>query len=527
MRNVSDDYLVAITSPTEQTVFNAEFEFIPPGAREGMTLSSVGFGRLWGSRLNQLNNRTYGMGAKWNSLELNRSVLGGGGEYIDPADKRQTGDWSMTQSGADGKFFTPTYITQILDKPYDLVGIQVIFDDLGEEWATEIEVLYYGSTGALLISRVFTNNKAIALINFSYNAVKSVRINFNKWSLPRRFAKVCQVIPGQIRFFNDGNTFSFVLKEKISPFTSLTIPEYTLTFSNEDQEYNIINPQGVVSKLRELMEIKSSIGLITSAGIEHISTGDFLLYSWPDSANDETAAFNCRPDFGFAENNFVRSDGASTVASVAMKISNQASIKTPISVDSSLQNVQVVERIERDTSLQSALSQLAIAAGGYIKFERDGTYSLKPSLFSATPKRTLTYDDVWEKPDVKQAPVIHGVTVKHIDYVQDFESGENRLEAVDTFIPSGSATGRNVDVISNFIINKSEAERIGALALAFYNHRLTFNIEYRGDMSIEAGDVIAVETDYGFHNVLVLEHEIRYDAINHLQGRIVGVGLDN
>ena len=511
-RAVSDAYVMAINAENEQTVFHAEFGFVPPGAREGATLDASPFGQLWGSRLDQLNNRALRMGAKWGSLELNRATLGGGWRYIDPTIEQQTGDWSTVQSDANGVFATPPYIEMTLDAPYDLIGVQVVFDDLGMEWATEMRVTYYNAAGATLDERTFQNDRVSAPIDYQYNGVKKFRVTLNKWSLPRRFAKVCQVIPGQIRYFTDENLYSFGLRESISPFNPLKIPEFSLVFPNENQEYNIINPTGVVAKLRGKMEIVSQIGLVIAPVVEYVSTGNFLLFSWPDDANDETASFICRPDMAFANKNYVFSGTATqTVAQIAAAISTQAGLEIAIDVDATMQSIQVNANIGDKVPLQNAFGQLAIAAGGYVKFERDGSYKIKPMLFDS-PIRTLDYNNMWGKARIVQDLAPAGVNVKY--------------QRNELFVSSDNELGKVRDISSDFILNATEARRVGEIALAFFNNRLQIDIPFRGDMSIEAGDIVSVETDYGFKDILILEHEITYNTKDFLQGRLKGVGYE-
>ena len=517
---VTDAYLVAITAESEYTTFLSKFEFIPPGAREGMTLGQSGFGHL-GNRLYQLNNGMTGMANRWNSLEHNRTILNGTGEYVDVSAPMQTGEWSTTASRIDCTFATPPRLELVLDREYDLIGLQIHFDDLGEEWATEIKVSYYNAAHVLMQARLFPNDSAQMPVDWQYNGVKCVEIEVIRWNKPLRFAKICQVIPGQIRYFRDDNIYSFRFKESISLFGSLTIPEYTITFPNEDQVYNIINPTGLVSKLRERMNIPAQIGIVTPAGVEYVNTGDFPLFSWPNNANDETAAFVCRPDLAFAYENYVHEQlGTRTSAVTAADISMQANLETPIQIDARIPSATLNGNIGDSVPLQNALSQLAIALGGYVKFERDGAYTIKPFLPSPAT-REITYDNMWGKPAISQTPLLAGVRMKYLAY--NFVN--NRMDAVEISSPKINETGRVVDITSNFIRNSYDATLAGEIALDFFARRLSYTVSYRGDMSIEAGDIVSVETDYGFQDVFVMEHEITYDNKDFLQGKITGVGL--
>jgi len=182
-----------------------------------------------------------------------------------------------------------------------------------------------------------------------------------------------------------------------------------------------------------------------------------------------------------------------------------------VKVDPALQNINVFADIGTGVPLLNALGQLAIAAGGYIKFERDGTYRMTSLDYSAAPIRTLDFNNIWGKPQITQKKAISAVEVNYRDSTR--------------YVSRSAYNGGSSTVNCDFIIDGNHGEQIGLLWLEFANKRLQYSISYRGDMSIEAGDVIRVETDYGFRSVLVLEHEITYDGDKFLQGLIGGVEL--
>ena len=507
----------ALKAPVEETQFTAEFGFVPPGAREGLILTSSLFGQL-GNRLDQLNNRLYSMGAPWMSGERNRNLLNGQMRFLDDSQVQQTGDWSTVQSDGNGDFMTPPYIHMTLDQAYDLVGAQIIFDNLSEEWATAIKVGYYNNAGTLIQEQIFTNDRASMSINWAYNAVRHIRFTILSWSLPRRFAKICQVIPGQIRYF-DRNSFSFVLRESVAPFKEAALPEYSITFANENQAYNIINPEGVVALLRGKMEIPAKIGVVTPAGIDYISVGDFPLHTWPDNAQYAETTFFCRPDivFGGQPYTSASSGGATyTIAQLAAAISTQAGLRFPVVVDLALQAVQAWSNNQIKSSLDKALSELAVAAGGYLKYERDGSYTIKPVVFGATT-RTLYSRDIWGEPNITQMPEIVGIKLRSINLASN---------VTELLVPPTAAGGAIEDVVSDFMRVIPGFNHVTDNAFAYFSHRLKYEISYRGDPSIEAGDVIEVETMYGLRRVFVTHHEITYNSVDFLQGRLEGIGVD-
>ena len=526
--NVSDAYIVAINEPFEQVTYFADFGFVQPGAREGMTLGHSGFGR-WGNRLAQLNNRVYTMGGKWASLEMNRSVLGQGWEYIQNGTSRQVGEWSNALSSANGSFTIPPWLEMRLDMDYNTIGVHIFFDEPAQEWATRVRVSYFSSTNALIESREFDNDSYDCSLDFLGRNVRRIRIEILSWNLPRRFAKVCQVIPGQIWIFRDHNMYSFSLTESISPFSQVVVPETILTFPDEGQRFNIINPVGLSEFLREFMEMTSSLGLVTAAGIEHINTGDFFLFSWPTNLDAGSHTFIGRPDMGFAGRDYIPHDHESEeivhtftdTAQMAIRLAEQAAFKAPISINTG--NFPLVDSSTNSITLVGAISQFAIAAGGYIKFERDGTYSLNPLIYPE-PERTITYDNMWGKPSITQNTLLSGITIQYADTRPGHSGLVNEFYPMNPDEPN--APGQNITIQCRFIQSKAEADRVAMIALEFFGKRLAYSIPYRGDMSITPGMVVSVETDFGFQNVLILEHDTLFDNRRFLQStRLRGVGI--
>lgn len=288
MIDVSDEYKKAITDNSETARFYAEFGFIPPYSRDNVQILYKNFGQF--NNFNQIKNKKYTMGAKWGSLELNRAVLGDGTEYPNKVETRQTGEWSLTQSDENG-ILEDNFITYKMQDEFDLIGITAYFDDKGLEWATELIVDYLNSDDIVIASKTFENNSAIALVDFPYDNVRSIRLRLIKWNYPNRFAKICQIVPGQLKYFTENDIFSFELKENIKIFEELEIPYNKLVFDNSSNEYNIINPDSLVSKLIEGMEFTTSVGVDINIDeeieTEFVNTGNWFLVLWNNIADDE------------------------------------------------------------------------------------------------------------------------------------------------------------------------------------------------------------------------------------------------
>lgn len=516
----SATYKTAIKADTEMTRFQAEFSFVPPGAAEGATIASGNEASI--SQKSQLCDGTREMPA-WSTWEWNRWILDGSFSLLPVSfSGKQTGYWSQSMSGSDKTFSEPKpYYDYVMDAAYDIIGVTLFFDYYASEWATSVTIQYYDISDTLLQEKICVNSKAIMAVEMVQTGVKWVRVILNSWNIPGRYAKTCEMLPGEVFIFDPDNTFSFEFSEKIVPFnTSLELPYFILQFDNSEKKFNIVNPAGLMAYLRKLMQIMSKIGILESSVYEHIKTGDFYIYAWPDTTQNDTAQFTCKPLLAFKNNIYYVSpgNGTQTVADAAAIIFSAAGI-TNYTIDSSLQSVSVNQNIGSNVPLPNAAGQLAVAAGGYWKIERDGSYSLKPWTIPASTN-TVDYDNMWEKPDIEQGEKFTSVNVKYYTY----DSTSGYIDENDNIVTAATDDGNAADdICSCFVPSADRANAIGALALEYYAMRLKYSVSFRGDMSIEAGDIVTVENDYTNSDVFVMSHTISWNRDDKLSGSFDGV----
>lgn len=521
MMNVTNDYKTAIKDETEITRFQAEFGFVPPNSMEGATINTSTPSIV--SITEQLKNGNNSMGAKWAFLEPNRIVLDGTCEFLTEDNTRQIGFITSEICGVDGVFTTPPYITYTLDKPYDLIGISVFFDDLGNEYATNVKVEYFNSSGVLINSITTDNDDVFMVVDLLQIGVKQIKVTINKWNKPSARAKVCQVLTGQIFLFTPQNTYNFDFNEAITPFdTSIKLSEYKITFDSSNGKFNIINPTGFAKFLREKMKISSKIGLETTNGTEWIGTGDFYLKEWDLSQSTDETTFTCVPSMGLSNKEYIAPAmmGLQTVEQACAIIF--AGIDETFTIDETLKTIQVNKYIGENVPLINAMGQLAVACGGYWVFERNGNYSLKEWAVKTIPDTTVNYDDMWQKSKISQTPHYTSVNVK---YYQSYLTPQNdyAFQDYDNIVAEEIDNGEQQTITSSFIPSAERATAIGILALDFYKQRLMQSVLFRGDMTIQAGDTISLQNDYNSVNALVLDHNINWGT-DGLNGKLETLG---
>lgn len=522
----SELYKSAIVADSRLTAVAGNFGFVPPGAVEGATVASSAIAEF--ADVEQVKNEVYSLSARWLTLERSGWPLDGSAVLIDGGG--EFGFWSEQLSDENGNFATDVNVDYVLDNTYDLIGITVYFDDLFEQWATEFSVIYYGSDSSIVAQiDIVENNKTVVLVDLQGTAVKTIRVKINKWCLPLCRARVLEMLPGQIYLFDNSNTNSLAVNELIEPFaSSFALSELVLTFDNYDKKFDFLNPTGVFAFLKQKMMLKTQIGLMIGAGFDYTNAGNRYLYNIPSDEQTDTAIMACQPSLAFATEFYpTDSKALSTVAAVVARIWELAGLSETYTIDSALQNVTVNGYCGENVTLRDALALVATAAGGYWFINRDGNYEMRP-IVAAIPSdvvATISYDDMLSKPKITQNPRITAVKVTANYFATS--TFDDYLDWTSVTIETAAAVndGSSVTIDSPFLRYGEQAELIGQLALEYYAaRRMTFVFQYRGDMALEVGDCISIETDYGFKNIVITEHTFSIDNADFLTATIKGVG---
>lgn len=519
MINVSEAFKAAIKADTELMVLEADFSFIPPGAAEGSSVSALEPKSI--SKLAQVNaGEPYGLQSKLATLELDRWALDGTFKLVDTADSAQhVGYFSTAICDEAGAFETVPYVDYTMDTAYDLIGITVWWDEPCGEWATSCTLEYYDAGNMLLKAETFANNEAVSLFDLAQTGVKRFRLKINAWNAPNRMAKVSSMLPGQILYL--GNyAFSFEHTESIAVFDpSITFPEFVIKFSNADKKFDIVNPTGLVAFLRQKMVINSRLKLLLPDGsYEAVSVGAYYLYSWPESSEDEEESFTCKPSMAFATGYYINTTrGTQTVAQAAATIFTGA--EEAYMIDADLQSIVVNQYIGDKVPRINAMGQLAVACASYWFIDRDGSYHLR-KWAAPTMSNSIDYDSAWSRPNISQRSRVTSVNVPYTTYDEI-----GNIQNTDNVISLAANDGKMEEIQSAFIPSLERANAVAEAALNYYALRLNFESSYRGDPTIQAGDSVTVENDYGNRGIVVTEHDLTRDE-NGLSGTVKGLGVD-
>ncbi|MCI5680181.1 MAG: hypothetical protein MR278_09465 [Bacteroidales bacterium] len=519
MIQTSDKYKENIKADTELIQCRAELSFVPPGATEGAVVSATPAQSV--SRIDQLKNGSFGMDANWGTLEKGRIVLDGSVTFIPPDNTRQIGFFSEGMCDENGVFAVPEQVEYLFNTVYDIVGVSIAFDDLGGEWASELDLTAYDESGNELQTMTFANHKALFYAEIRQHGVKKLVVSVKKWNVGERYCKISQIVPGIILSFASEGIFEFEFEESIDPFSStVRFPEVTLVFDNTDNEFNIINPNGLISFLRQKMKTVPKLDLIAGARTESIGMGQFYLYSFPKTDQADEAKVSCRPSIAFELGNYETTGRTLQTVEEAVAILFE-NVEEPVVIDEELKNIHVNQYIGEDIPIHTAMAYLAIACCGYWKFERDGSYRLKKWALPEEMTNDIDYDNMWSKPATSMGEKYTSCTTKY--YVWD-ETNQS-LKGTDVTVAAEDDDGTALNITSYFICSEEQAREVAKAYMDYKNLRLSHTAQYRGDMSIEAADGITIQNDFAHSEVIVMTHSLTFDT-EGLTGSIVGRGLD-
>lgn len=225
--------------------------------------------------------------------------------------------------------------------------------------------------------------------------------------------------------------------------------------------------------------------------------------------------FENRPDIQFMSTMYNETDyGMQSIQQAINIINNLSTISNKITVDPNLAEKAVNINIGETIGLKNAIMQLCMACKGYLKIGRDKSYKILPIKLSGESTSKIDFDNMYKEPEIKLDKRIIGVTVNYLLLGQRYS----------TTVKTDAINGTITEITCNFINNQEQAREIGQFYLE-YLQKFKISVFYRGDMSIESGDIIDVETIYGIKQMLVLNHNIDYNKSEYLSGNLSGVLL--
>lgn len=414
--DVSNEFKKAVYAPERHCTARVTFEMIELEAQKNNAKVVTSESSI--SRKEQLTNGIRRATHKYATFEPNYFKLNGS-FHIPPRNTEESnsevGWWSEFLCDEQGVFTTPQVLTFTFMKNFSFGGINIIFDNLNDEYAEEFELKVIDDTGSIKIETITGNDLSQYQYFGSLDNIKEVSITIKKWCKGFRRGKVVEVSFGIIKTYDKDSLISLNLLKEMDPL-SLTLPsdEIKFTIDNSSKEFNILSPGSVYKYLTKKQEIYAEIGVEVSEGtIEYLPMGKYYLQDWQSDEGALTATFTGRDIFDVLSNDDYKDSDLATASYQYNLYDETASIlnklNLPYRIDESLKNIKTQGYFPIMTYREAL--QIAAAAGGCgIYQNHKGEIVIKP-IGLTTPEET-TLDNMYSEPQIKLDNPVERVDVK-------------------------------------------------------------------------------------------------------------------
>lgn len=315
MLSATGEYRAAIVGDVRRMHIKALLEIVAPDIAYG-TVSSSGVSP-W-SRPEQLYDRQMDLDSRYATLERNRWLLDGSFRLIPDDPKELMGEIGFVGdvlSGADGAFPQSTYVELPLENVAVLQACAVYFSDQDFDGIPVDFKVEVKQGGTAYYAKTITGNtgSSISLDGFTVRNPDAIRVTVTKWSLPGRYLRIAEIIPGVYEEWTE-DVLAAVDIQARGNFACLAMPygTCTLRMDNLDRRFEPRNKTGVFQSIEERQAIPVSLGVeLADGSMEWKRVGVFYQYSggWRTGDNAVTMQWELVDIVGLlADRDFVTPD---------------------------------------------------------------------------------------------------------------------------------------------------------------------------------------------------------------------------
>ena len=511
--NLFKDYIYA----TERTMqAKVSFEMLENEAYTDASMTVSGEADI--SRLSQATNKIREMTRKYATFERDYFLLDGN-SYIPP--KENEGDselawWSDVISDENAVFTVPPYVEVTFTNPHSSVGLTFTFDTKANEFASDFLLEVFDASDALLTSETVTGNtNPIYYFETPIIGYKRLKLTIQKWATPNRRARLVEIDFGVIREYTSEKLISLKVIEEMDVLAS-TVPSNQIEFTldNQDQTFNVLNPNGVSRFLKINQEMSAQIGLlIGEEKYEWINMGKFYLSEWMVEQGSLTSTF-------IGNDMFTKLDGATYTAllqntnlyDLAVDVLTKAGI-TNYEIDETLKTITTVG-FKEAMNTREALQMIAIAGKSLVRQDRNGAIILKhydaltyetgyvtwtgQEYASATISPQVSVDYSFQGINFENAYDVPKVTLATpvTNIVITINDGSNEPPTIK-YVNAGVTEGVGYEIDNPLINTSQHASDVANWMFIEYNSIAEYEANWRQNPALECGDVISIEDNFG------------------------------
>jgi hypothetical protein len=468
-------------------------DLIDPDAVFGVPTSS---GTHPYADLEQLYNKVLEGDTRYATAEAGRWVLNGKWGIFPDSPSETDGETafiSETQSNTAGYFETETWVQLNVSNLSILQAAAVHFTGIhGDGYGIDFRIDIYSGPSLEYTQEVTENwDRAVFFDGFTIYAPTAIRVTFTRWSLPGRYARTVEIVPGLFEVWDGGIIYSIDQKEQVD-MSCLTLPYGTLILDayNAGKRFNPRNKSSIFSSIEDRQAIPLRIGPeLPDGSVEYIPAGTYYQKNagWETLYDGLIMRFKLVDIIGlFADRRFAPPTPLPTSASgwIEAILSHLGGNFTErYIIDDDLTGISLTCSADNLTSISCGdlCRYVCMAIGAFPRADKATGY-LRISKPPLTGGVTITRDNMPKWPDQAANSDIAAITFRLND-------GSDTQYTVSG---THSAANKAPTVANPFIKTAMDAQAAAAYILRFYSGQ-TFKITSRGDMRSEMGDVDAAD----------------------------------
>ncbi len=440
-----------------------------------------------------------GMRLKAATFEDGRIKLDGTYQFIDgdPAEwgPNYVGGWVYPNEA------TSVTMTATQSAATDLSGFTIVFDDLADEYAENVDVSFYDSSNNVVgVYQSVGNSKSSLvitpedLVSGVMDAVRKVTIGIDGWSTDG-FIKISALIPGLLFSWDEDDIYNFSLTEEASVYeSSLSIPQATLTIDNSDGQFSVLSDGSLALELRDGLPISVYI----QVGGHSVEMGEFKLKEWSTDDTAMQASFIMVPTIGLGQKFTAVGLTPTPMDDLIWLVARKLKIRDKVSfyLAEELSSISTIPYFGEGVDALTGLQQVANAGGHFAwQMGRDDTYYLLDMNWEIpTVARDITEDDMLSEPVITLRPAIAEINVQTSDRVSgEYTQFENLV--VRTVDPGETFTfySQNVQYNPNTTTQLQIPEAYADYILNWNNRRVNISVTIKGDPALMPLDNVVIE----------------------------------
>lgn len=418
----------------------------------------------------------------------------------------EMGAWSNGMTDMDGEFETNPVLTAVLPVSISTAGITLTFG--GDCWPQETVTTWY--SGATVLA---TQTDAVAgynhFIDLGVDNYNKVTVEFVGTTVPHRRVRILEIDFGQILIWSGSEIITASKLEEVN-LTSTQLPLSTLDVKVHDtnEEFNMLNPQGIYQYLRE----KQRIYVNEIVNGVRVSMGRAYLETW-DNESATIANFKAKcalwlfDGAQFAQAAMWSNTAATAVFSQIFTAAGWADYEIHDGI-----GAQTLSGYIQTGTVRQALQQACFALRASCRQERDGLVHIRRLPVSITDKPIEKSSKAADGQSIEQEALVNSVVVTAYTFSADangsVEVGGVKYDVTETSYtkesPGLTAATRAQEAVSGvYLISTANGQAVADWLYDDYQRRIKQSFKLILDDE-EPGDNVDVDTMMGQRKVGVI-----------------------